>query len=354
MSITQDVFGALPDGREAHLFTLSNAGGMTVRITDFGGIIVSIETPDRNGVFHDVTLGYDTLTPYLENPVYFGALVGRYANRIGNAEFTLNGKIYRLLKNTGAHHLHGGGVGFNKKLWDAAIIRDGGAEKLELIYVSPDGEEGYPGALRVRVLYSLTEDNAVGIEYFAETDADTVVNLTNHAYFNLAGHDAGPIVDHRLRLHASRFTVTDRDSIPTGEIRPVAGTPMDFTAMRAIGEALREEATYDQLVFAQGHDHNYAIDNETSGIVVAAEAVCDRTGRRLTVLTDQPGVQLYIGNYLSGIVGKGGAVYGKRNAFCLETQHFPDSPNQPGFPTTVLRPGETFRSTTIYKFSTID
>jgi aldose 1-epimerase len=353
MKITEESFGRLEDGRAVQLYTLANEKGMTVKITDFGGIIVSIETPDRAGHVADVTLGFDRLDAYTQNPAYFGALIGRYANRIGNAAFTLNGAAYRLQKNDGNNHLHGGEMGFHKVLWDSAVIADGGAEKLELKYLSKDGEEGYPGNLSVRVLYSLSGDNAIVIEYFAEADRDTIVNLTNHAYFNLGGHDAGSITDHRLYINAGSFTPIDSECIPTGEIRTVVGSPMDFTAMRPIGKGLAGEELYEQLRFGYGYDHNYVIDNEAGGITKAAEVIDDKSGRRMEVFTDKPGIQLYSGNHLDGIAGKGGAVYGKRCGFCLETQYFPDSPHKKDFPSAVLRAGEKYRFTTIYRFSTV-
>lgn len=354
MAIQREPFGQLPDGRNASIFTFSKENGMTVKITDFGGIIVSIETPDREGRLADVTLGFDTLAGYLKNTTYFGALIGRYGNRIQGAEFTLNGRVYHLLKNDGNNHLHGGGVGFDKVLWDSAVIQDGGAEKLELKYLSPDGEEGYPGNLRARVLYSLSQDNGITIEYFAESDQDTVVNLTNHAYFNLAGHDGGSIADHRLRIYARHFTPIDAECIPTGEIRSVAGTPMDFTQMRRIGDGFAVEETDEQLRFGFGYDHNYVLDHEPGCFDKAAEAVCDRSGRCLTVFTDKPGVQFYTGNHLNDIKGKGGAVYGKRNGFCLETQYFPNSTKHTHFPSPILRKGEPYRFTTVYRFSTVE
>lgn len=354
MEINRDVFGTMEDGRTVTLFTLSNQNGMTVKIIDLGGIIVSIETPDREGRMADVVLGYDDLADYRENPAYFGALIGRYGNRIEGAEFELNGAVYHLLKNDGNNHLHGGGVGFDKVLWDSAIVEDEGAQKLELRYLSRDGEEGYPGNLTVRVLYSLSEDNALGIEYFAETDQDTIINLTNHAYFNLAGHTAGSITGHRLRLYAGRFTPVDSECIPTGEIRSVQGTPMDFTTMRPIGEGLAREDTDEQLRCGYGYDHNYVLDHPAGGVEKAAEVVCDRTGRQLTVWTDKPGVQFYTGNHLDAIRGKGGSLYGKRNGFCLETQYFPNGMKRKDFPSPVLRKGEQYHFTTLYQFSMME
>jgi len=336
------------------LYTLANDNGMTVKIIDLGGIIVSIETPDREGRRADVTLGFDGLDDYRKNPAYFGALIGRYGNRIEGGEFELNGAVYHLLKNDGNNHLHGGGVGFDKVLWDASIIREDGTEKLELRYLSKDGEEGYPGNLSVRVLYSLSEDNALMIEYFAETDQDTIVNLTNHAYFNLAGHDGGSITDHCLHLYAGQFTPVNSECIPTGEIRPVQDTPMDFTAMRRIGEGLVGEDTDEQLRNGCGYDHNYVLDHAQGVIEKAAEVVCQRGGRQLTVYTDKPGIQFYSGNHLDGLAGKEGAIYEKRNGFCLETQYFPNSMKNKHFPSPVLHKGEQYHFTTVYQFSTVE
>ena len=353
MKIKRDVFGTMEDGRKVSLYTLSNDSGMTVKIIDLGGIIVSIEVPDREGRRADVVLGYGDLRDYQENPVYFGALIGRYGNRIEDAEFELNGNVYHLLKNDGNNHLHGGGTGFDKVLWDSAVIEDDGTDKLELRYLSKDGEEGYPGNLSVRVLYSLSEDNDLEIEYFAATDQDTIVNLTNHAYFNLAGHDAGSITGHRVRLYADRFTPVDSECIPTGEIRPVADSPMDFTTMRPISEGLSAEDTDEQLRNGYGYDHNFVLDHPKGGVEKAAEVVCDRSGRQLTVYTDKPGVQFYTGNHLDDIKGKSGAVYGKRSGFCLETQYFPNSMKKKHFPSPVLRKGDQYHFTTVYEFSTV-
>jgi len=352
MKITSETFGRLADGREAKLFTFQNGNGTVLKITNYGGIIVSFITPDKNGRPCDVNLGYDTLEEYLRRGMFFGALIGRYGNRIGGAKFEIDGVVYHVTPNEGNNQLHGGKTGFDKVLWDAAIIEDDGSRKLELTYLSRDGEEGFPGNLRARVLYSLSEDNALGIEYFAETDKDTVVNLTNHAYFNLGGHGSGDVLGHRVKLYASAFNPIDAESIPTGEIRPVAGTPMDFTQAKTIGEGLALEDSDEQLGMGNGFDHNFVIDRRQGGVEKAAEIVCDATGIRLEVFTDEPGVQLYSGNFLDGIRGKGGAVYDRRGAFCLETQYFPDSPNKPHFPSPILRRGGKYHFTTLYKLST--
>lgn len=354
MKVKRDVYGTMEDGRKVNLYALSNDNGMTVKIIDLGGIIVSIQVPDRDGHSADVILGYDKLEDYRKNPVYFGALIGRYGNRIENGEFELNGTVYHLLKNDGNNHLHGGGTGFDKVSWDSAIVEDDGTEKLELCYLSKDGEEGYPGNLSVRVLYSLSEDNALKIEYFAETDQDTIVNLTNHAYFNLAGHDGGSITDHCLRLYAEQFTPVNSECIPTGEICTVKDSPMDFTTMRPISEGLAWEDTDEQLRNGFGYDHNYVLDHMQGNVDKAAEVVCERSGRQLTVWTDKPGVQFYTGNHLDAVPGKGGNLYGKRSGFCLETQYFPNSMKNTRFPSPVLRKGDQYHFMTLYQFSTVE
>jgi aldose 1-epimerase len=348
----REIYGKMPDGREALLFTMANSKGMTVSVTNYGGIVTSVKTPDRAGNIADIVLGFDEFAPYLKNPAFFGALVGRYANRIEGADFELNGKVYKLYKNEGNNHLHGGKQGFDKKLWDADIIMEGGKEKLELRYLSPDGEEGYPGNLDIKARYSLDEEGSLAIEYHAVSDADTVINLTNHSYFNLAGHGAGSILDHRMQIHAHRFTAIDEACIPTGEIRDVAGTPMDFTQMARIGGGLQREAEDDQLAKGHGYDHNYVIDKKGKGLETAAEVYEPISGRRVSVFTDKPGIQFYAGNFLDGtITGKGGAVYGKRSGLCLETQHFPNSVKLKHFPSPVLKAGESYNYTTVYRFS---
>ncbi|MFZ0821457.1 MAG: aldose epimerase family protein [Candidatus Acidiferrales bacterium] len=344
-------FGKTPDGKEISLFTLTNKNGMEVAITDFGGIVVSIKVPDHSGKFADVVLGYDSLEGYLTNPSYFGAIIGRYANRIAHGKFTLNGKTYTLAQNNGENSLHGGSIGFNKKVWTARDISTPDVPSLELKYVSKDGEEGYPGNLSVRVVYTLTAQNELKIEYSATTDKDTVLNLTNHSYFNLAGQGTGDILGHMLTIHSDKFTPVDAGLIPTGELRGVQGTPFDFTKPTSVGERIGQDE--EQLKLGRGYDHNWILTHANAGeISLAAQVYEPTSGRVLEVWTDQPGIQFYSGNFLDGTIhGKGGTVYGQRTGLCLETQHYPDSPNHPAFPSTLLKPGARFHSTTIFKFS---
>ena len=331
--MTRKHFGIGPSGEDVYVYTFANKNGVEVSITNFGGAITSIKAPARNGVFADVVLGYDTLDDYVKNPRYLGALIGRYANRIARGKFSLNGVEYQLARNNGANHLHGGNQGFDKRVWNSAEIESG----LILEYFSKDGEENYPGDLDVAVTYSLNDKNEFRIEYRANTDKETIVNLTNHSYFNLAGH--GTILDHELTLNADSFTPVSEDLIPTGEIRAVDGTPMDFRTERTIAPG--------------GYDHNFVLndwDRELRSVARLKEPV---SGRVMQVLTTQSGIQFYSGNFLDGsLIGKGGVVYEKYAALCLETQHFPDSPNHPNFPATVLRPDETYSEITVYKFTT--
>lgn len=340
------------EGASVERYTLANANGMEVGILTFGGVVQSIHVPDKGGTMANVVLGFDNMEDYLTKSDYFGAIVGRYANRIANGEFTLDGETYHLAINNGPNSLHGGEKGFDTQIWTASDASDA---SVTLRYTSPDGEEGYPGTLDVRVMYSLSEDNQLRIDYLATTDATTVLNLTNHSYFNLAGEGSGAVYDHELQLNASHFTPVDDTLIPTGEIAPVAGTPFDFTTAKPIGQDIRDGAS-DQILIAHGFDHNFVIDREegdTESLVQVATVTEPTSGRTLEVETTQPGVQLYTGNFLDGsIAGIGGEAYRQSDAFCLETQHFPDSPNQPDFPSTELAPGEEFRSTTIYRFGT--
>jgi aldose 1-epimerase len=347
--ITRKTFGKMTDGRTIDLYTLTNNHGMRVAVTNYGGIVVSVVAPDRNGKPGDVVLGFDNLEGYLAKEPYFGALIGRYGNRIGNARFKLDGVEYKLAVNDGPNSLHGGLKGFDKRVWTAREIH-GEHPALELTYLSKDGEEGYPGNLSVKVVYTLAEDNALRLDYLATTDKDTVLNLTNHSYFNLAGEGNGNILKHEIMINADRFTPIDGTLIPTGELRKVAGTPFDFRKPAAIGA--RIDADDEQIKFGKGYDHNFVLNRSGSGLSLAARVADPESGRVLEVLTTQPGLQFYTGNFLDGSVhGKGGKAYGRRSALCLETQHFPDSPNKPGFPSTVLKPGETFRESTVYKFS---
>lgn len=351
MPITQREFGRLPDGRTAELYTLTNRHGMQVEITNYGGVVVAIRVPDRNGKLADVVLGYDHLEGYLhDRATYFGALVGRYANRIARGRFSLDGHAYTLPINNPPNSLHGGTEGFSRRVWQAEARSTAAGGQLELRLVSPDGDQGYPGALRARVVYTLTDANALRIEYFATTDKDTVVNLTNHSYFNLAGEGSGDILKTELTIHAHRYTPIDAGLIPTGVLAAVAGTPLDFTRPTAIGE--RIHADNEQLRRARGYDFNYALDAGGGPTPRLAAAAYDPdSGRRLEVLTTQPGLQLYSGNFLNGEHGKQGHIYGLHGGFALETQHFPDSPNQPSFPSTELKPGATYHQVTIYRFS---
>ena len=343
-------FDKTPDGRDVDIYTLKSKGGAEARVISYGGIIVSLKVPDREGRLADVVLGFDDLDGYRgAGSTYLGALIGRYGNRIARGRFTLDGVEYKLATNNGPNHLHGGVVGFDKVLWSARPLKARNGSALELTYVSKDGEEGYPGALSVRVVDTLTDANELRIDYSATTDKDTVVNLTNHSYFNLAGEGSGTILGHLLTLDSDRFLPTDATSIPTGELRPVAGTPFDFTKPAAIGA--RIEADDEQLKWAKGYDHTYVVRGRMGTLRRAARVEEPKTGRVMEVWTTEPGVQFYTGNYLDGLAGKGGHTYDFRNGFCLETQHYPDSPNKPDFPTTVLRKGGRYRTTTVYKFS---
>jgi aldose 1-epimerase len=329
------------------LFTLTNDNGIQARITNYGGIVVSLLAPDRNGALADVVLGYDTLDEYIAVNPFFGALVGRYGNRIAKGKFQLDGVTYALAQNNGVNHLHGGPAGFNRVVWQAEIVDAADGVALKLSYKSVDGEEGYPGNLVVVVVYTLTGQNELRIDYGAAADAPTIVNLTNHSYFNLAG--VGNILDHLVWIDADHFTPTDANLIPTGELRNVEGTPMDFRQPMRIGE--RIDAEYEALQLADGYDHNWVLNHTPGQLDLVAAVVEPTTGRRLEVSTTQPGVQFYSGNFLRTLPGKGGQTYEKRSGLCLETQHFPDSPNHAHFPSTVLRPGEGYLQTTIFKFS---
>ncbi len=345
----KQAFGKMADGRQADLYVLTNKNGMEVAITNFGGAVVSVKVPDRNGKLGDVVLGYDNLDGYINDKAFFGGLIGRYANRIAHGQFKLDGKTYNVPKNDGENSLHGGIKGFNTRLWEAKEIPSKQAQVLQLHYLSKDGEEGYPGDLSVQVTYTLTDNNELKIDYAATTDKDTVLNLTNHSYFNLAGE--GDILQHQLLLHAAKFTPVDATLIPTGEIRPVKGTPMDFTTAHAVGERINQD--YEQLKLGHGYDHNWVVDGNMGTLRPAARVYEAKTGRVMEVSTTEPGIQFYSGNFLDGTIhGKGGKVYQHRAALCLETQHYPDSPNHPQFPTTELKPGQKFHSITVFKFST--
>jgi len=344
-------FGKTPDGQPVDLYVLTNKNGVEAAITNYGGAVVSLKVPDRNGKFGDVVLGYDSLDGYVNDKSYFGAIVGRYGNRIGHAQFSIDGKTYTLAKNNGENSLHGGIKGFNKAVWAAKELPAKNGQSLELTYLSKDGEEGFPGNLHVRVVYTLTDSNELKIEYSATTDKKTVVNLTNHTYFNLAGPGSGDILGHQLVIEADKFTPVDASLIPTGELRDVQGTPLDFRKATAIGARIDQDD--EQLKLGHGYDHNFVLRRAAGAPISLAARVVERnTGRVLEVWTTEPGVQFYTGNFLDGTArGKGGLTYARRSAFCLETQHFPDSPNQPKFPSVVLNPGEKYSTTTTYKFT---
>jgi len=353
-SVLAQPFDTTETGRLVKLYTLTNANGVELRAMNYGGIILSLRVPDRDGTFDDVVLGYETLAAYVDESPYFGAIVGRYANRIARGRFTLNGKTYDLATNNGPNHLHGGTVGFDQRVWAARPFVDEHGAGIELSYTSPDGEEGYPGTLDTTVRYTLTDDNQLIVYYQATTTETTPVNLSQHTYFNLAGDGRRDVLDHRLMLNANRFTPVDATLIPTGALHPVAGTPFDFTSPTPIGA--RIDADHPQIAYGGGYDHNFVLDRSAAGkdsLALAARVVEPQTGRVMTVHTTEPGVQFYTGNFLDGsLTGKDGAVYDRHYGFCLETQHFPDSPNQSNFPSTILQPGETHRSRTIFTFST--
>ena len=346
----KQAYGKMPDGTPVELYTLSNGNGMEAGIITYGGTVVSLTAPDRGGKFADVVLGMDSVAGYMSQPNYFGAIIGRYGNRIGHARFQLDGKTYTLPKNDGDNTLHGGPKGFDKRVWTAKEAKSADGPALELTYVAKDGEEGFPGTLSAKVVYTLTAKNELKIDYTATTDKDTVVNLTNHSYFNLAGQGEGDILQHQVTIYADRFTPVDAGLIPVGELRPVKGTPFDFTKSTAIGARIGQGD--EQLKLGRGYDHNWVLNKGNGGLTKAAEVYEAKTGRVMEVWTMEPGLQFYTGNFLDGTVtGKGGHAYPIRSGFCMETQHFPDSPNKPAYPTTELKPGQTYRTTTTYRFS---
>ena len=345
MTVKSELFGRLADGTAVDIYTLTNKAGLEARVMTYGAILVSLKVPDRNGVLADVNLGFDNLEGYLGTHPYFGAIIGRYGNRIAKARFTLDGVEYRLAANNNGNTLHGGIKGFDKVVWAAEPVKDVHGTGVKLTYLSKHMEEGYPGNLSVTVVYTLTDANELEIRYEAMTDKKTVLNLTNHAYWNLKGEGRGDILGHRLQIEADRFTAVDSpvNLIPTGEILAVAGTPFDFTSPHAIGERIaRVEG---------GYDHDFVLKSGGGALALAARVEEPESGRAMEIWTDQPAIQLYTGNFLDGtVVGKGGKAYQKHFAFCLETQHFPDSPNHPNFPSTVLEPGQTYRTTTVHRF----
>ena len=346
--LKKTAFGKMPDGQAIDLYTLTNSRGMQAAITNYGGTLVSLRTPDKTGHMDDIVLGFDSLDGYLGTEPYFGALIGRYGNRIGHAQFKLDGVEYHLAKNDGQNILHGGLKGFDKRVWKARDVSKG-SPALELTYLSKDGEESFPGNLSATVVYTLTEANELRLDYTATTDKKTVLNLTNHSYFNLAGQGNGDILKHQIMINADRYTPVDSGLIPTGELASVTGTPFDLRKAVAVEAHINDNN--EQIKLGKGYDHNFVLNRTGTAPSLAARVTEAGSGRTMEVLTDQPGVQFYTGNFLDGTIhGKGGKVYGHRAALCLETQHFPDSPNKPSFPSVELKPGQTFHSTTIYRF----
>ncbi|RYY73669.1 MAG: galactose mutarotase [Gammaproteobacteria bacterium] len=350
LSISSKSFGKTPEGISAELFTLTNSNGLIVKITNFGGVITEIHTPDKNGVFTDVNLGFDHIEPYYKDSPFFGALIGRFGNRIAKGTFTLDGKRITLDANNGKNHLHGGFAGFDKVLWNASSFETDKSVGLTLKYLSVDGDQGYPGNLQVTVVYELTNDNEILVKYHAVTDKATPVNLTQHAYFNLAGK--GDVLNHEILINADRFTAIDAEAIPTGDLPLVENTPFDFRSPHPIGERINDE--HEQIKNGIGYDHNFVLNKSgTKEYSLAARVYEPISGRVLEVFTTEPGVQFYSGNYLNGSLSGKGWNYTHRSGFCLEPQHFPDSPNQPQFPNTILRPGEEYTSSMSYKFSVV-
>lgn len=352
MPVTKAPYGTTAAGQSVDQYTLTNANGVEIKVITYGGIITSLRVPDRAGKFDNITLGLNSLHDYETRSPYLGAIIGRYGNRIGGAKFTLEGKDYPLAKNDGPNTLHGGVKGFDKVVWTASPIPGATEVGLELTYLSPDGEEGYPGNLAVKVVYTLTADNALRVDYSATTDKTTVVNLTQHAYFNLRGNGSGDIYDHVLQINADKYTPVDATLIPTGELADVSGTPFDFRTPQRIGARLR--SSHEQMVRGRGYDHDFVLNRtDATSLVKAAHLHEPTTGRALEVWTTEPGIQFYSGNFLDGtIVGSGGGTIRQGDGLCLETQHYPNSPNQPSFPSTVLKPGDAYRTTTVFKFGT--
>jgi aldose 1-epimerase len=343
MDIRKESFGKTKDGKEVFLFALVNQNGSAVRITNYGGIVTSLLVPDKSGRMDDIVLGFDTLDQYLARHPYFGALIGRYGNRIAGAKFSLSGKEYRLAANEGQNHLHGGITGFDKVLWNASEIQNGDGVGLRLTYLSKDGEEGYPGNLDCAVTYLFNDKDELSVEYSATTDRPTVVNLTQHSYFNLKGAGNGDILDHQIMIRSDKITVPDAASIPTGELKTVSGSALDFNQPRVIGARIQE--------VPGGYDHNYVLADGPRVLSPVASVTAPQNGRRMEVLTTEPGIQFYCGSHMDGTIrGKGGKIYPTYGGLCLEAQHFPDSPNQPSFPSTVLNPGEKYHQLTVYKF----
>ncbi len=353
--IKKETFGKINDGTEAEIYTLINKTGSEVKITNYGGTVVSLKMPDKNGKFDDVVLGFDSVSgytneAYLKSNPYFGAIIGRYANRIGKAKFKIGENEIKLNANNGENNLHGGRKGFDKVFWQLNEVANENGQAIECTYLSKDGDENFPGNLTVKVVYNLTDDNELKIDYTATTDKETVVNLTHHSYFNLGGN--GDILNHKLQIFADKFTPIDDKSIPKDDNKSVAGTPFDFRQAKEIGKEIN--AKDEQIINGKGYDHNFVLNGEIGKIRLAATVREESSGRKLEVFTTEPGIQLYSGNYLDAtLTGKYGKVYAQRTGFCLEPQHFPDSPNRPDFPTTLLKPNETYTTSTVYKFSVI-
>lgn len=351
MNVQEQSFGQTPDEHKVKLYTLTNSNGLKAGIMTYGAILVSLEVPDRNGKLEDITLGYDDLSGYIKNNPYFGAIVGRYGNRIAKGRFSLDGTTYQLATNNEENHLHGGVKGFDKVVWNAQSFEQNDAVGVKLTYLSKDGEEGYPGNLECSAIYTLTNNDELKVSYEAQTDKATPVNLTHHSYFNLAGQGKGDILSHEMMINADRFTPIDKGLIPTGQLQTVKTTPMDFTKPYTIGARINQD--YEQLKYGLGYDHNWVLNKKGQDLTLAARAYEPTSGRVLEIYTTEPAIQFYSGNFLDGsITGKQGRVYKKRYGFCLETQHFPDSPNKPQFPSTILRPGQKYTHLTVHKFYT--
>lgn len=352
MSIKKHSFGKTKDGEEATLYTLINKNGMSVSFTNYGANIVNILAPDKTGKLDDVVLGYDNVRGYEINSPGYGSFIGRHANRIGGAAFVLNETSYELEKNDGENNLHSGSKSYNKFMFEVETFEEEDADSIEFSRLSPHMEQGFPGNLDISVTYTLTDDNELVIEYLAVSDKDTVVNLTNHSYFNLAGHNSGTILDQKIILEADKFTPTDAALIPTGEVKEVTGTPMDFRSLKTLGQDI--EADYEPLKLAGGYDHNYILNTNGSDVEKIGEMLDDKSGRKMEIFTNMPGIQLYTGNFISGTeAGKGGYIYPKRGGVCFETQYFPDSCNKPEFPSSLLKAGDEYDFVTVFKFSTV-
>ncbi|MGK0188985.1 MAG: aldose 1-epimerase [Verrucomicrobiales bacterium] len=348
-SISKKPFGKTKDGTSVELYTLKNTNGLSADIMTYGGTVVSLNVPDKAGKLEDIVLGFDSIAEYEEKSPYFGCITGRYANRIAKGKFTLEGEEYTLAVNNDVNHLHGGLKGFDKQVWKATTENTPSGPAITFKHSSPDGDEGYPGKLAMEVVYTLTNADELRIDYKATTDKSTVINLTNHSYFNLGGHGNDTILEHHLTLFADKFTPTDATAIPVGELASVEGTPLDFRTATQIGK--RIDSTHTQIQYGQGYDHNFVVNGNPGTLRRTAVVHDPKSGRVMEISTTEPGVQFYTGNFLDGLTGKAGKTYARRGALCLETQHFPDSPNQKSFPSTVLRPGKTYTHTTVHKFS---